>query len=558
MNFLILAVLLAVGSLGPGMLALRRFKWDPLEKLCAAMGVSFLMLFLWAWSGALIGFLPLFAALWSLAAVVMTLLARREIAALWWDQGVRKAAIGWAGLFVWSLALQALLRHYGGADWSGDWYEHYQRAVYFTLWPFDRSFEFIELYLLPARPPLMNVISASLMAQIGSAFFDFQVVMTFLNSLVYFPLLALARLLGGRNRALPWILAIVLAVSPLFCQNVTYTWTRLFAGFFVVLGLVLYIASWRTGDATRMIASFSALAAGFLTHYSVGPYLVFLAAHYLLVLWRRRVRPMRELFLIVVAGALILSSWFVWSILTFGTEGTFASNTSVTESRKLTRSENLVKMLTNTERTFVPFVFHRSLPEDRQRFAPGVVLRDTTFLLYQNNFILALGSLNWIVVVVLLWRGLRPKTYREEPPPRAFWAWGIIVVIVLGIAVHGGPSEWGLAHICLQPLVLMLLALLASRFAVLEVPLKVMVVVGVCIDATLGIILHFFLLRSNIDPGLGTITTFNWQIKQRVGLVFLGDLLASWVAVLQVGIVTGVVVMVVTLAVVGWRTRKTG
>lgn len=558
MKLLILFALLAVGSVGPGLLVLRRFRWDPLEKLCAAMGMSFLMLFLWAWFGALIGFLPLFAALWSLAAVVMTLFARRELAGLWQDRGIRQAVVAWAGLLLWSLVLQALLRHYGGADWSGDWYEHYQRAVYFTLWPFDTSFEFIELYLLPARPPLMNVISASLIAQVGSAFFLFQVAMTFLNSLIYLPLLALARLLGGRNRYVPWILAIVLALSPLFCQNVTYTWTRLFAGFFVVLGLVLYIAAWRAGDSARMIGSFSAFAAGFLTHYSVGPYLVFLVAHYLLVLWRRRAHPMRELFLISVAGALILSSWFAWSIKIFGNEGTFASNTSVTESRKLTRGENIVKTLANIERTFVPFVFHRSLPEDLQRFAPGVILRDTCFLLYQNNFILALGSLNWIVVAVLLWRGMRQKTRTKDPPPRGFWAWGMITVIVMGIAVHGGPSEWGLAHICLQPLVLMLLALLASRFAELEVPFKVMVVVGVFIDATLGIILHFFLLRSDIEPGLGTITTFNWQIKQRVGLVFLGDLMGWWVSVLPVAAITGAVVMVVSLAVFGWRTRKTG
>lgn len=558
MNFLILGALLAVGSLGPGLLVLRRLSWDPLEKLCAAMGMSFLMLYLWAWLGALMGFLPLFAALWSLAALVMTLLARGEIAALWEDRRIRKAAAGWAGLFVWSMILQGLLRHYGGADWSGDWYEHYQRAVYLTLWPFDTGFEFIELYLLPARPPLMNVIAAALIAQVGSAFFLFQVMMTFLNSLIYFPLVALAGTLGGRSRLVPWILAVMLAVSPLFCQNVTYTWTRLFAGFFVVLGLVLYLSAWRTGDTTRMIASFSSLAAGFLAHYSVGPYLVFLAIHYLLFVWRKRARPIRELSLVVVAGTLILSSWFAWSIMAFGKEGTFASNTSVTVSRTLTRSENLVKTLTNIERTVVPFVFHRSLPEDRQRFAPGVTLRDTSFLLYQNNFVVALGSLSWIVVAVLLWRGLRAKPDREEPPTRRFWTWGVIVVVLLGIAVHGGPSEWGLAHICLQPLVLMLVALLASRFVLLEFPLKAMVVIGVSFDVALGIILHFFLLRSDINPGLGTITTFNWQIKRRVGLVFLGDHMASWAGVLQVAIITGAIIMVATLALVGWRTRKTG
>jgi hypothetical protein len=52
---------------------------------------------------------------------------------------------------------------------------------------------------------------------------------------------------------------------------------------------------------------------------------------------------------------------------------------------------------------------------------------------------------------------------------------------------------------------------------------------------------------------LGTITTFNWQIKQRIGLVFLGDLTASWGSALQVIFFLTGLVLVFALAVIGKR-----
>ncbi len=547
-----LALLLVVCGLGPGLWVLRRCDWAPLEKLCCSIGLSFLMLFFWAWIGSLTGFLPLAASLWSLMALVLTLVVRKDIRELWRDRGLRSSVVSWLALLCWILLLQSLIRHYGGADWSGDWYEHYQRAVWFTLWPLDTSFLFLEEYLLPARPPLMNILAADFMAQMGSSFSIFQIIQSVLSSLIFLPLVALAGLFKRLQGQTPWIVAIFFALSPLFCQNATYTWTRLFTGFFIVLGLVLYLNAWRLNDGVRMVAAFAALAAGFLTHYSAGPYLVILAAHYLIVLWRHRPRAWRELVLIAVTGALILSTWFLWSLAVFGSKVTFGSNTSVTESEKLTMVKNLAKVGLNIERTVIPFPVHRSLPEDRQRFAPGVVLRDTSFLLYQNNAIFAMGSLNWVVIFILLFRRLKRKE-DDRPGARGFWVFFVGGVIFLGIAVHGALTEWGLAHICLQPLVLMAVAFLAVEFTHLELRLKGLVLIGILVDFLLGIALHIHLLHSNIQAGLGTITTFNWQIKQRVGLVFLGDLMASWGAALQVVFFVIGLALVFALAVTGQR-----
>ncbi len=552
MTLIGLALLLGVCAIGPGLLVLRRCDWAPLEKLCASIGLSFLMLFFWAWVGALTGVLPVAASLWSLMALGATLVVRKDIVELWRDEGLRATVWAWIALLWWILLLQSLIRHYGGADWSGDWYEHYQRAVYFTLWPLDTSFLFIERYLLPARPPLMNVLAADFMAQLGTSFSIFQIFHSVLSTLIFFPIVALVRLFKKTPGRTPWILAIFFALSPLFCQNSTYTWTRLFTGFFIVLGLVLYLNAWRLNDRARMVAAFVALAAGFLTHYSAGPYLVILAAHYLIVLWRNRPRAWRELGLIVVTGGLILSTWFLWSLAVFGTKATVGSNTAVTDSEKLTPGQNLAKIGLNIERTVIPFPVHRSLPEDRQRFAPGVGLRDTSFLLYQNNAILAMGSLNWIVIFILLFRGLK-KGEDDRPGIRGFWIVFVGGVFFLGIAVHGALTEWGLAHICLQPLVLMAVAFLAVHFSRLELPLKGMVLTGLLVDFFFGIALHIHLLHSNIQAGLGTITTFNWQIKQRIGLVFLGDLTASWGSVLQVIFFLTGLVLVFALAVIGKR-----
>lgn len=555
MTLIGLALLLVVSGLGPGLWVLRRCHWAPLETLCASIGLSFLMLYFWAWIGSLTGFLPLAASLWSLIALGLTLVVRKDVVGLWREESVRVSVLAWIALLFWVLLLQSLIRHYGGADWSGDWYEHYQRAVYFTLWPLDSSFLFIDRYLLPARPPLMNILAADVVAQLGSAFPIFQVFHSVLSTLIFLPVLALAGSFKPARRLSPWILAIFFALSPLFCQNATYTWTRLFTGFYVVLGLILYLNAWRLKDEKRMIGAFAALAAGLLTHYSAGPYLVILAAHYLVVLWRNRPRAWRELVLIVGAGSIILLSWFGWSLAVYGTRATLGSNTSVTESEKLTPGQNLVKIGLNVERTLIPFPFHRSLPEDRQRFAPGVLLRDTSFLLYQNNFVFAMGSLNWIVIFVLLFRGLR-KGRDDTPPSCRFWVMFIGGTLFLGIAVHGALTDWGLAHICLQPLVLMALGFLAVQFTRLELPLKGLVIAGLLADFLLGIALHVFLLHSNINPGLGTITTFNWLIKKRVGLVFLGDLMASWGPVLQVVFFVTGLALVLALVVIGWRSAS--
>src|SRR5262249_28911751 len=215
--------------------------------------------------------------------------------------------------------------------WRGDWLEHFQRSLYF-LNHFPLSTAIFGDYQLPARPPAMNVIAAFVMAQAGDRFEVFQAVFAFLNLLMFLPCCLALPLLPRPRR--PGILPLVaiFATSPVIMQNATYTWTKSLPAFFVIFGILLYLNAWRRGDSLRMIAAFGSLAMAMLTHYSAGPYLAFLALHYLIfVFWKRRGK-WKELASIAGVGGALMATWFVWSIAAYGTHTTFTSNTSVTAS----------------------------------------------------------------------------------------------------------------------------------------------------------------------------------------------------------------------------------
>ena len=42
-------------------------------------------------------------------------------------------------------------------------------------------------------------------------------------------------------------LAAVFAASPMFCQNLSYAWTKLFATFYAILAIAIYFRAWRRG-----------------------------------------------------------------------------------------------------------------------------------------------------------------------------------------------------------------------------------------------------------------------------------------------------------------------
>jgi hypothetical protein len=156
-----------------------------------------------------------------------------------------------------------------------------------------------------------------------------------------------------------------------------------------------------------MAAAFLALSAGLLVHYSAGPYCLLLGLHYLLRVFWKRPRKWRQLAAIVVPCALLLATWFAWSVAVYGRGVTFQSNTSVTSARQYP-GNNLAKIGANLADSIVPYVLRNGLTYTGQTNPTGI-LRDNAFGFYQLNLIFGMGLVGGPFVVWLLWGFVRRR-----------------------------------------------------------------------------------------------------------------------------------------------------
>lgn len=477
-----LLLLLGVCVFSPGFFFVRRFRWTPLEKLCASIGTS--LIFLYLASAVIYGLgLNWSVCCWCVSGVCAALLAiaAADFRQLTADPSVRSGLYGFGFLLLWTLLILAMIRNYSGGGWSTDWLEHFQRVLYF-LHRFPKASPLVEGYAVPARPPMMNLLGAFFLAQTSDRFECFQLAFAFLNLLVFLPcyLIAPAVAFRGRRRVAP--LVALFAASPVVMQNTSYPWTKLLAVFYVILALWFYLRGWRKGSTSRMTAAFAFLAAGMLVHYSTGPYFLFLGLHYILFVFWKRPDKWRELAAVAGAGGLLLATWLVWSLAAYGVHSTVASNTSVTPSQHV-EGGNLAKIAANFFDTVVPHPLRSDASTGilQQPSAIGY-FRDYFFLLYQTNAIFGIGLLAGPIALYLLYQG-----WRRKKGPWRFWFALIAFCLVVGVAVHGERETFGVAHVTLQPLLLLGLCLLAGSFATMPRALGWIVVVGCAIDFAVGV-----------------------------------------------------------------------
>jgi hypothetical protein len=510
-QLLLTLVLLAVCSFAPGFLFVRRLRWSGMEKLCGSVALSLVLLWLAAW-GIYVFAQP--AAYFGLAAVcgAAGIAVARDAWRLFRGLGVRRALAGYAFLLAWTLLVLAVIRNYSGALWGGDWLEHFQRTLFF-LHHFPTNTLLSGYYLLPARPPMMNVVAAFFLGVTQDRFEIFQFVFTFLNLLVFLPCcLAIPVLVRRRKVSLLPLLGIF-AMNPAVMQNATYTWTKSLTAFFVILAVCLYLSGWRKRDSIRLTAAFVALAAGLLVHYSAGPYVVFFALHYLLVVFRTRPEKWKELAAITIACALLLFTWFGWSIAAYGVKPTFASNTSITPQTQF-QGSNLAKIAGNVFDSIVPRISYdpAQVHVFDQPYAPAVV-RDNVFLLYQTNLILSMGLIGGPLVVwfaIAAFRG--GKGLGGE---RNFWLMLIGFSLVTGLAVVGERDYFGVAHLTLVPLELLGITLLSARFLAGR-RIALLIVAGCAIDFSMGVFFHARVQHLDNTAGHTYFTGLSYGIGQFV------------------------------------------
>jgi len=508
-QIILLLVLLIVCGVAPGFFVVRRFRLGPLEKFCAAIGLSLVLLYLAAFAiylidlphtqwgasqtvkGGIGGFLATDGPFWAVSAacLAMGLASLRDLARVMSARQVRRPILWFGLLLAWFIALLAIIRNYNGGGWGGDWLEHFQRTIFF-LDHVPSNVDIVGGYKLPARPPMMNLLAGHFLAQVGDDFELFQAAFVFLNLLVFFPCCLLARALVRRGGRRLGALAVLFAAGPLVMQNVTYTWTKFLSAFYVILAIWFYLAAWRKADMPRMAAAFFALSAGVLVHFSAGPYLVFMALHYMAAVFWKRKAKVRELAAVVLPGVLLLATWFAWSIAVYGAKTTFASNTAVTPSQQV-EGDNLTKIAGNLFDTIVPHPLRNDAYMDvfKQASQAGYV-RDYTFLIYQTNVIFGMGCVGGLMAIWLLWKAFVKGRHAAGGQQRLFWILFIAFNLLVGVAVHGERDTFGVAHVTLQPLVLLGVTFIAGSFRYMPTILRWLVIAGCLVDFGLGVLLQ--------------------------------------------------------------------
>jgi hypothetical protein len=265
-----------------------------------------------------------------------------------------------------------------------------------------------------------------------------------------------------------------------------------------------------------MSASFFCLATGWLVHFSVGPYALFLAPAYMATIWPWRTRRARDLAIVSLPAATVMAVWLVWSLVDYGATATFMSNSTVEDTSRSGLEENLMRIAVNVFHTFRPYLWPGG-PAD----TPLRLLTDRAFTFYQENFWGAIGVINAFVAAGLVGRALGSAGSRLSRRERVFWATLIPFTLLVGIAVIGLPSPSGLANICLQPLTYLAATLVAARYAALKRGIRILVWGGLLADFVFGIALEIY-MESKMQMWARTP---NWDWKEQQHLVFLGDML---------------------------------
>ncbi len=435
-----------------------------------------------------------------------------------------------------SLASLALVRTHSGGDWIGDWVGHFHRAHYF-LTPTLTPPWVLELDPLTARPPLVNLATAVLLATGAADFASHQVFTTLLGLACVPPLLRLARLLGASPAACA-LLPCALLLHPLFLQNITYAWTKIACAAFVVAGVDSWLRHRRGEEGDHLTLALLWLAAAVLAHYSAAPYVLVLASLHLWLDRRSLARPAwwRGTLRQALPALALASTWIVWACVASGMDGALGGRTTtVKQFVELAPGARLGAFVDNLLRTLVPPPW---LDIDHRFLAHGnalASLRDYAFSFYQTclpgmvglGALLALGASR-------AWRATRR-------PVLALVALALLVVV--SVAVHPAPMRWGAGHICLQPLALLFLAAAVSRWDLLPSRLRFWSAVLVLFDAALGVVLHFALQTIPISleelarvggPALraeyGLAFANNASAKIALELTLLGDLVAvPWI-----------------------------
>jgi len=456
--------------------------------------------------------------------------AWREITAWSRHPASRIAVRNWLVVSAGSLLALGVIRTYSGGDWIGDWVGHYHRAHYF-LHPDPADAWIFDYDPFAARPPLLNLATATLLGLTVDRFAFYQVSTTLLSSAAVLPFTRLVAVAGGRRRMLA-ALPLLLMVNPLFVQNATYSWTKLGSAAFVLASGYFFVRAARTRRFSAWLLAALSITAGVLAHYSAAPYaLAFVAGYFAFGLRPpRNPRFWRESLTIGLAAGALAATWFAWAVAREGIAATLTENTSVSQAQALDAGGELRAFLLNFWRTVLPPYWPGADLDFIRHGNPMATLRDFAFVFYQTS-LPGMAGLGGLVVLLAALSRMRLSARRWIGATGA-----VLGFVALAVAVHPAPMRWGAGHICLQPLGLAMAALAAAALSRIPPALRRLAVAGWMIDAALGVILHLGIEHIDVPPAVvalsdggplrelyGLAMANNAAARQALDLVLVGD-----------------------------------
>jgi hypothetical protein len=162
------------------------------------------------------------------------------------------------------------------------------------------------------------------------------------------------------------------------------------------------------------------------------------------------------------------------------------------------------------------------LPAILHTAQPFAVVHHFFFLLYQSYLIVACGLVNGFTVLAL-----SVAEARHSPNARRFWLPLVLSGVLVGHLVLAHREVYGMAHSCLQPLIICALIYLAIRLPSAPRWLRTLTLVGVVADSILGIWVH--ILAQDVGEISERGAPFdNFLAKGRLQLAFFGDRLEPW------------------------------
>ncbi|HVT73980.1 MAG TPA: hypothetical protein VHD61_12660 [Lacunisphaera sp.] len=531
---ILLAIVLFLGLVfGLGLPWTAAGRFDPVEKLALGAAAGVLQLYLFAGLVYVTGLSArAFVVLPFLAAIAIAL--RFGAVKALGRNGEVRGILGRQLLFTaWCVGWLALVHSYSGGEWSADWQEHYERMLFF-LEHRPLAITFLDLYSLPARPPLANLADGTLVALTAKDFAHFQLCNTLFSTLCWLPALALVRHFGRKPSSVAdAVLLLAMMLNALVIQNATFAWTKLLATFFILIAVVFHVRGLGEDAPGRRIVAAVAATAALLTHYSALPYVLLLGVSHLVFAWnqRRRLPVGRELMAGGALAAGLAATWFGWAVAHYGAAGTFLSST--TGAPRLPPGAWIACRLWNLFITFVP---HPLRPTDYRFIAqtnPLGFAHDYFFTIYQTTLPGAFGSAG---LMLWLWLARHVRGPAAPAAERGFWRGFIPGAILLSVATAYWRDRWGVVHIGLSAVVLIGLAWLAARWEETPARVRRFWAIALGLDAALGLALHFYLQHILRVPAqdlpallrgqpieFSAVSSKNLLLKQILGYRFVGD-----------------------------------